>query len=43
MPKALTEQETEAFRERICQAAAQLYVEEGPGAVTMLPRSAATP
>jgi AcrR family transcriptional regulator len=35
MPKALSEQETEAFRERICQAAAQLYVEEGPGAVTM--------
>lgn len=35
MPKALSEQEMEAFRERICQAAAQLYVDEGPGAVTM--------
>ena len=35
MPKALSELETEAFRERICQVAAQLFVEEGPGAVTM--------
>ena len=35
MPRALSEQETEAFRERICQAAARLYVEEGPAAVTM--------
>jgi len=31
----LSEQETEAFRERLCEAAARLYVEEGPGAVTM--------
>lgn len=35
MPRALSEQETEAFRERLCEAAARLYVEEGPGAVTM--------
>lgn len=35
MPKALSENETEAFRERICDAAARLYVEEGPAAVTM--------
>jgi AcrR family transcriptional regulator len=35
VPKALSELETEAFRERICQVAAQLFVEEGPGAVTM--------
>lgn len=35
MPKALSEQETEAFRERICQTAARLFVEEGPGAVSM--------
>lgn len=35
MPKALSPQETEAFRERICQAAARLFVEEGPGAVSM--------
>jgi AcrR family transcriptional regulator len=35
MPKALSEQETEAFRERICQVAARLFVEEGPGAVSM--------
>ncbi|HWX66119.1 MAG TPA: TetR/AcrR family transcriptional regulator [Rhodanobacter sp.] len=35
MPKALSEEATEAFRERICQAAARLYVEEGPAAVTM--------
>jgi AcrR family transcriptional regulator len=35
MPKALSEEATEAFRERICQAAARLYVEEGPVAVTM--------
>jgi AcrR family transcriptional regulator len=35
MPKALSEHETEAFRERICQAAARIYVEEGPAAVTM--------
>ncbi|WP_430387955.1 TetR/AcrR family transcriptional regulator [Dyella sp. 20L07] len=35
MPKALSEQETEAFRERLCTVAARLYVEEGPSAVTM--------
>ena len=35
MPKALSEQETEAFRQRICQTAARLFVEEGPGAVSM--------
>jgi len=35
VPRALSEQETEAFRERLCEAAARLYVEEGPGAVTM--------
>ena len=35
MPKALSPQETEAFRERICQAAARLFVEEGPSAVSM--------
>ncbi|WP_243041864.1 TetR/AcrR family transcriptional regulator [Dyella sedimenti] len=35
MPRALSEQETEAFRERLCEAAARLYVEEGPAAVTM--------
>lgn len=35
MPKALSEHETEAFRERICESAARLYVEEGPAAVTM--------
>ncbi len=35
MPKALNEQDIEAFRSRICQVAAQLYVDEGPAAVTM--------
>ena len=35
MPKALSDSETEAFRARICQAAAKLFVEEGPAAVTM--------
>lgn len=35
MPRALSEQETEAFRERLCAAAARLYVDEGPSAVTM--------
>lgn len=35
MPKALSTQEAEAFRERICQAAARLFVEEGPAAVSM--------
>ncbi|HUA80383.1 MAG TPA: TetR/AcrR family transcriptional regulator [Dyella sp.] len=35
MPKALSETETEAFRARICQAAAKLFVNEGPAAVTM--------
>ncbi|WP_198670167.1 TetR/AcrR family transcriptional regulator [Dyella sp. C9] len=35
MPRALSEQETEAFRERLCETAARLYVDEGPGAVTM--------
>jgi AcrR family transcriptional regulator len=35
VPKALSENETEAFRTRICQAAAKLFVDEGPAAVTM--------
>ncbi|TBR40258.1 MULTISPECIES: TetR/AcrR family transcriptional regulator [Dyella] len=35
MPRALSELETEAFRERMCEAAARIYVEEGPAAVTM--------
>jgi AcrR family transcriptional regulator len=35
MPRALSERETEAFRERICQVAVRLFVEEGPGAVSM--------
>jgi len=35
VPKALSDTETEAFRARICQAAAKLFVEEGPAAVTM--------
>jgi AcrR family transcriptional regulator len=35
VPKALSESETEIFRARICSAAAKLFVEEGPAAVTM--------
>jgi AcrR family transcriptional regulator len=35
MPRALSERDAEAFRERICQAAARLFVEEGPAAVSM--------
>jgi AcrR family transcriptional regulator len=35
VPRALSEQETEAFRERLCEAAARIYVEEGPAAVTL--------
>jgi AcrR family transcriptional regulator len=35
VPKALSESETEAFRARICEAAAKLFVDEGPAAVTM--------
>lgn len=35
MPRALSENETETFRARLCQAAATLFVEEGPAAVTM--------
>ena len=35
MPKALSDNETDAFRARICQAAAKLFVDEGPAAVTM--------
>jgi AcrR family transcriptional regulator len=35
VPKALSDTETEAFRARICQAAAKLFVEEGPAAITM--------
>lgn len=35
MPKALSEHETEVFRARLCEAAAKIYVEEGPAAVTM--------
>jgi AcrR family transcriptional regulator len=35
VPKALSDSETEAFRARICQAAAKLFVDEGPAAITM--------
>jgi AcrR family transcriptional regulator len=35
VPKALSDSETEAFRCRICDAAARLFVEEGPAAVSM--------
>lgn len=35
MPKALSDTEAEAFRARICEAAAKLFVDEGPAAVTM--------
>lgn len=35
MPKALSDNETEAFRARICEAAAKIFVDEGPAAVTM--------
>ncbi|MEP6899005.1 MAG: WHG domain-containing protein [Rhodanobacter sp.] len=35
MPKALSDTDIEAFRARICEAAASLYIEEGPAAVTM--------
>ncbi|KRE88625.1 hypothetical protein ASG87_08575 [Frateuria sp. Soil773] len=35
MPRALSEQEADAFRDRLCRVAARLYVDEGPGAVTM--------
>jgi AcrR family transcriptional regulator len=35
VPKALSESETEVFRARICSAAAKLFVDEGPAAVTM--------
>lgn len=35
MPKALSENETEAFRARVRHAAATLFVDEGPAAVTM--------
>lgn len=35
MPKALSDDETEAFRARICDAAARLFVDEGPAAVTI--------
>ena len=35
MPRALSQRDAEAFRERICQAAARLFVEEGPTAVSM--------
>jgi AcrR family transcriptional regulator len=35
VPKALSDNDIEAFRARICQVAAQLYVDEGPVAVTM--------
>lgn len=35
MPRALTEQESEAFRDRLCDAAAKLYIDEGPAAVSM--------
>lgn len=35
MPKALSEEQTEAFRERLCDAAARIYVDEGPAAVTL--------
>ena len=35
MPKALSDNDVEVFRNRICEAAARLYVEQGPAAVTM--------
>lgn len=35
MPRALSEQEADAFRDRLCQVAATLFVDEGPAAVTM--------
>jgi AcrR family transcriptional regulator len=35
MPKALSDSEIDTFRTRICEAAAKLYIEEGPAAVTM--------
>ena len=35
MPKARSENETEAFRGRICTSPPRLFVEEGPAAVTM--------
>jgi AcrR family transcriptional regulator len=35
MPKALSDDETDAFRTRICDATARLFVDEGPVAVTM--------
>jgi AcrR family transcriptional regulator len=35
VPKALSESETGVFRARICSAAAKLFVDEGPAAVTM--------
>lgn len=35
MPKALSDDETDAFRTRICDATARLFVDEGPAAVTM--------
>ena len=35
MPRTLSEQEADAFRDRLCQVAATLFVDEGPAAVTM--------
>ncbi|WP_158882990.1 TetR/AcrR family transcriptional regulator [Rhodanobacter sp. L36] len=35
MPKALSDSDIEAFRARICETAATLYIEQGPAAVTM--------
>ena len=35
MPRALSENDVEAFRARICEAAVVLYIEESPAAVTM--------
>lgn len=35
MPRPLSDQEADAFRDRLCDVAARLYVDEGPAAVTM--------
>ena len=35
MPKTLSEQDADAFRDRLCEVAATLFVNEGPAAVTM--------
>ena len=35
MPRPLSDHEADAFRDRLCDVAARLYVDEGPAAVTM--------